>query len=227
MSVPKRRPEPTESTVGSKNSENEVSPFFAGATIFFLVSLFFFAGLIIKRAYPRVPLVRSGLERELTSYQGRLENKPEDLKSRVAVAKIYIRLGKTKLATDELNRVLKMRPKYWDGLFELGLVYLSDGKKQRAITQFKKAANARPSEGLAYYQLGLIAHGDKKFETAVKYLEKTVKISPVLADAHYYLANSHERLGHEGPAKHHYEEAVRFIPDYIEAKKGLLRVERD
>ncbi|HEB12124.1 MAG TPA: tetratricopeptide repeat protein [Actinobacteria bacterium] len=227
MSAPNRSSEPTDSATVSKNTHSQVNRFFAVATILVLVAFFILGGLTIKRAYPPVPLIRSGLERELASYQGRLEKKPEDIETRVAAAKIYVRLGKTKMATDELNRVLKMRPKYWDGLFQLGLVYLSDGKKQRAITQFKKAANAKPSEGLAYYQLGLIAHGDKRFETAVKYLEKTVKISPVLADAHYYLANSYQRLGHKGPAKQHYEEALRYIPDYTEAKKGLAGVERD
>ncbi len=227
MSAPNRSSEPTDSATVSKNTHSQVNRFFAVATILVLVAFFVLGGLTIKRAYPPVPLIRSGLERELASYQGRLEKKPEDVETRVAAAKIYVRLGKTKMATDELNRVLKMRPKYWDGLFQLGLVYLSDGKKQRAITQFKKAAKAKPSEGLAYYQLGLIAHGDKRFETAVKYLEKTVKINPVLADAHYYLANSYQRLGHKGPAKQHYEEALRYIPDYTEAKKGLAGVERD
>ncbi len=227
MSVHNRNLKSFDRSTVSKHTPSEVSSLFAGAVIFLLVALFVLGGLIINRAYPRVPLVRSGLERKLASHQDRLEKKPQDIKVRVAVAKIYVRLGKTKLAKTELKRALKMRPKYWDGLFQLGLVYLSEGNKHQAVIQFQKAANAKPSEGLAYYQLGLIAHGDERFERAVKYLQKTVEISPHLADAHYYLANSHELLGQSASAKQHYEEALRFIPDFTEAKKGLARVEKD
>lgn len=189
------------------------------------MALFVLGGLIVKRIYLQTPLVRSALERELVTYEARLEKRPNDLDARVAIAQVYARMGNKKAAIAELNKVLDIKQDYWDALFQLGLVYLNDNDKAKAISQFKKAAKAKPNDELAYYQLGTIAYKDRKYRDAAAYMEKTVAISPILADGHYYLANSYEHLGDKAAAKRHYEEALKYIPDYAQAKDGLARVQ--
>ena len=195
------------------------------AIIFFVAVLFILSALIIKRVYMQTPLVRSALERELVIYQARLDKKPNDLDARVAIAQVYSRMGNKTAAVAELKKVLEIKSDYWDALFQLGLVYLNANEKAAAIGQFKKAAKAKPNDELAYYQLGTIAYKDGKYKDAAAYMEKTVKISPILADGHYYLASSYEHLGDKELAKQQYEEALRYIPDYSQAKDGLARVQ--
>ena len=209
-----------------KEPETKIDRVVAIGIIISLVTLFVVGGLIVSRLYLRIPQVRSALEREMVVFQDRLEKEPGDIDARVGIAQIYSRMGKTDEAATELKRALNMKPKYKDALFQLGLVYLNDGKKKQAVQQFKKAARAKPADGLAYFQLGIIAFKDKDYKEAAKYLEKTIKINPFLADAHYQLAVSYERTNKRSLSEHHYQEALRFIPDYAEAKKGLARVER-
>lgn len=195
------------------------------AIIFFVVVLFVLSALIIRRVYMQTPRVTSALERELVAYQGRLKEKPNDLQVRVAIAQVYARMGDKTRAISELEDVLEVKSDYWDALFQLGMIHLSSNRKAEAISQFKKAAKAKPDDELAYYQLGTIAYKDGKYKDAALYMEKTVKISPILADGHYYLASSYEHLGEKDLAKRQYEEALKYIPDYEQAKDGLARVQ--
>lgn len=195
------------------------------AIIFFVVALFVLSALIIRRVYMQTPRVTSALERELVAYQGRLEKKPNDLRVRVAIAQVYARMGDKTRAVAELEKVLEVKSDYWDALFQLGMIHLNSNKKAEAISQFKKAAKAKPDDELAYYQLGTIAYKDGRYKNAAVYMEKTVEISPILADGHYYLASSYEHLGEKEQAKRQYEEALKYIPDYEQAKDGLARVQ--
>ena len=196
----------------------------AAVVILLVITVFALGALLIRGAFLRPPAVKSALQKELLAYRTRLKAGSGDPDTKVAVAQAYVRQGKIKAAIEELNQVLEVKPKHWKSLFQLGLIYLDRGKRTKAIAFFKKAAKAKPNDELAYYQLGMIAYLDKDYEEAAYYMEKTVKIRPILGDAHYYLADSYERLGDEASAEAHYEESLRYIPDDAAAEAGLARV---
>lgn len=172
-----------------------------------------------------LPAIQSTFEQELVAAQARLKIRPNDADARLAVAKAHTRMGNESAAINELKNILKIKSNHWEALFRLGLIYLSSDQKNKAISQFKKAAKARPSDAAAYYQLGIIAYRGRKYKEAAGYLGKAVKINPVLADGHYFLAGSFEHLGDKEAAGQHYEEALKYIPDYAQAKEGLARVQ--
>ena len=98
-------------------------------------------------------------------------------------------------------------------------------KPCRGIKELKLAA-ADVNNEVPSYQLGLILVKDRRYKEAVRYLRVAVKINPLLADAHYYLGYSHEQLGEADAARAEYGEALKYVPDYADAKRGLERLTR-
>jgi tetratricopeptide (TPR) repeat protein len=191
--------------------------------ILFLTAAFVLGGLYIYRLYFQPPSLRTALERELYNYQTALAKNPADLATRVNLALLYYRVGKDKEAINELNNALEINPKYSEAHLELGLIYLQKQEKKLAIKHLQQAAKTSKDE-VAYYELGKIALKDKNYQKAIVYLEKVIKLNPILADAHYLLGLAEEKIRQKDLAKQHYQEALKYIPDYQKAKAGLARV---
>lgn len=201
----------------------KVSLNLAVLVILFLTAAFVLSGLYIYRLYFQPPSLRTALERELYNYQAALVKNPADLATRVNLALLYYRIGKEKEAINELNNTLEINPNYSEAHLELGLIYLQKNNKGLAVKHLQQAAKTSKDE-VAYYELGKLALKDKNYQKAIVYLEKVIQLNPILADAHYLLGVAEEKIQQKDLAKQHYQEALKYIPDYQKAKAGLVRV---
>jgi TolB-like protein len=99
-----------------------------------------------------VPLGRlSEAEAEI---QTALDLDRTSLNNRVILAKILYFRRKYDEAVSELQEVLKMDPKYSDGLRNLGAVYLQQGRHSEAVAMYRKAQSLGPMN----WGDGLLAH---------------------------------------------------------------------
>ncbi len=86
-----------------------------------------------------------------------------------------------------------------------------------AIVKFQGVLNSGAGPKLAdncHYWLGESNYGKKSYADAVKHFERVLQDdkSEKLADAHFMLAQCHERLGNKVKAKEHYEIVARDFP---------------
>lgn len=210
--------------LAAKLPETEkVSLGLAVLVILFLTSAFVLGGVYIYRLYFQPPSLRTALERELYTYQTALAKNPADLATRVNLALLYYRIGKDKEAINELNNAIEINPNYGEAHLELGLIYLQKKEKGLAVKHLQQAAKTAKDE-VAFYELGKLALKDKNYQKAIVYLEKVIQLNPILADAHYLLGVAAEKIQQKDLARQHYQEALKYIPDYQKAKAGLVRV---
>jgi len=86
-----------------------------------------------------------------------------------------------------------------------------------AIMKLEGVLNSNPGAGLVdncHYWLGESNYGKKSYSEAVKHFEMVLQDdkSEKLADAHFMLAQCHERLGNKVKAKEHYEIVAKDFP---------------
>jgi tol-pal system protein YbgF len=86
-----------------------------------------------------------------------------------------------------------------------------------AIMKFESILNSSPGARLVdncHYWLGESNYGKKNYAEAVKHFEMVLQDdkSEKLADAHFMLGQSYERLGQKDKAKEHYEIVSRDFP---------------
>ncbi|MBM4169964.1 MAG: tetratricopeptide repeat protein [Ignavibacteria bacterium] len=98
-----------------------------------------------------------------------------------------------------------------------------------AIARFQALLNSGVSVELAdncTYWIGESYFGKRNFREALPYFEKVLEFegSPKLADAHYMIGQSHERLGDKAKAKASYEKVIKDFPVSGNVKRAKDRL---
>jgi tetratricopeptide (TPR) repeat protein len=206
-------------------SDGKISARLAGAIILLLITLFVITGLLIRESYYRPPVARTALERDLIKFQDRVEADPDDIDARIGLAGTFLQLDKPEKAIVELDYANKVCPESSDTLLGLGMAYEATNNPKEAITYYKKAARTDATNELPFYKLGKIYMSQKLYANAIDAFKKTLNINPTLADAHYCLGLCYETTDNAKMAKHEYEQALKYVDNYPEAKKALHRLQ--
>ncbi|MHB0977678.1 MAG: tetratricopeptide repeat protein [Candidatus Aquicultorales bacterium] len=204
--------------------EETVSVWLAGSVILALIAVFLLSGLIIKSLYVEQPVARTAVERDIFKYRELSQKNPKDVNSRIALADAYIEAKEYEAAERELKSLIELSPRNPQPHERLAEIHRINGKMDQAIVEYKKAVELDPRDEIAYYQLGQIYMAKNDFIKARDAYRRLVQINPSVADGHYYLALASEKLADKETARTHYREALKYIPDYSEAKDGLDRV---
>ena len=148
-------------------------------------------------------------------------NKAQELNSTIselyfAKSSIYLKQSKVKKAKFELLTGLKLEPKNFNGIFQLGNIFLIEKNYEKAINEFEKAVLLKPdfwqainNKGLAYYELNKIKLAIPSFKKAIR-LEENAESLLALASALQEINNKESIL----LAK----KALLKDPNYVEYK---------
>lgn len=113
-----------------------------------------------------------------------------------------------------------------DPLLAMAESYLQSGKQADAIIAYKNSILADPDNETAYLALGKISFKKQQWPEALKYFDMAAKVSPANAEAYYYRAQCHEKMGRKEDATDDYVKALSFRKDYPEAKAALDKLKK-
>jgi tetratricopeptide (TPR) repeat protein len=105
--------------------------------------------------------------------------------------------------------------------YAIGQYYEKAGKINEAINAYKNAILIDPDDEDTYLALGKIYYKQQGWPVAFNYFNLAAKASPNSAEAYYYRARCHEKLGRKSAAIDDYTKALNFQKSYPEAKKAL------
>ena len=129
--------------------------------------------------------------------------------------------GKTDIAQDLYNQILKINPNYSDAHNNLGLIFKDLKEHQKAKECFEKAISIDPSYVKAHYNLGIVFKELGEHQKAKDCYEKTIQIDSGNEQAYNNLGNTYTDLGEYQNAKTVYEKAIELKPDYAQAHNNL------
>ena len=129
--------------------------------------------------------------------------------------------GKTDIAQDLYNQVLKNNPNHSQALNNLGIIFKGLGDNQKAKECYEKAIEINPDYSDAYHNLAVIFQNLKNYQKAKECCEKLIAINPNYADAHNNLGVILQDLGENQKAKECYEKAIEINPNHVDAHNNL------
>ena len=111
-----------------------------------------------------------------------------------------------------------------EAFFIKGLYYNYTGEKLKAISFFDKCLNLDHNYMLAYREKAIALYDMGKYADAVTVLDKAVTLQNKFDEGYYWLGRTLEKLNKPKEAIEEYKTALRYSPDYLEAKEALERL---
>ena len=129
--------------------------------------------------------------------------------------------GKTDIAQNYYQKVLKIDPNNLVTHNNLGVIFQDLGENQKAKKSFEKAIDLNPNYVNAHYNLGAMFQESGENQKAISCYEKAIEINPNYADAYYNLGVVFKKLREHQKAKECYEKAIELNPNYSSAHYNL------
>jgi Flp pilus assembly protein TadD len=125
--------------------------------------------------------------------------------------------GKLDRAVDELREALRLRPRYFEATYGLGVALDRRGETDAAIAHLREARRMRPSDAKVYLSLGEALVRQGHFDEAIALYREALELRPNFADLHFSLGIAFLRQQKVDEAIHELSRAVQLRPWYTEA----------
>ena len=135
--------------------------------------------------------------------------------------------GKTEVAKELYNRVLKIDPNHSQALKNIAIIFINLKDYQKAKECYEKAVEIDPNSADAYYNLGIIFKELKEYQKAKSCYEKADNIQPNNTIIQTNLGIIFNDLGEYQKAKDCYEKAIKINPDNGKAHYNLGAIYKD
>ena len=135
--------------------------------------------------------------------------------------------GKTDVAKELYNQVLKIDPNHSQALKNIAVIFINLKDYQKAKEYYEKAVEIDPNSADAYYNLGIIFKELKEFQKAKSCYEKADNIQPNNTIIQTNLGIIFKDLGENQKAKDCYEKAIKINPNNAKAHYNLGVIYKD
>ena len=129
--------------------------------------------------------------------------------------------GKTDIAQQLYNQVLKIDPNHSQALNNIALIFTSLKEYQKAKDCFEKIIRINPNHLEARNNLGVILNELEEYQKAKDCFEKIIRINPNHLEAHNNLGAIFLKLAEHQKAKDSYEKVLEINPNYTDAYYNL------
>lgn len=193
-----------------------------------LLGFMVFRSLLTKNSLdaPRTELERS----ELSAIQAVKAN-PNDAKSRIKLAAVYIEKGNTKAAIKEATTATRLDPDNAEGFYVLGLSYKSQGNLNKARTEMVKATKMTgqlaPFYQTCWLEIAKIDNEKKDYKNSIKDYDAALGYGPETTPILYDMGVAYEKAGDKQTALAYYKEALEYVPDYKNAITAIERLAKE
>ena len=135
--------------------------------------------------------------------------------------------GKTDVAKELYNRVLKIDPNHSQALNNIAVIFINLKDYQKAKECYEKVVEIDPNSADAYYNLGIIFKELKEYQKAKSCYEKADNIQPNNTIIQTNLGIIFKDLGENQKAKDCYEKAIKINPNNEKAHYNLGVIYKD
>ncbi len=102
-------------------------------------------------------------------------------------------IGKYQEAELELNKAIKLNPRYANAFYNLAGLFLEKGNLLKAEIYLRKAIDLKSDFASAHYNLGFILKNMGKLQEAQLHIQKALEIDPHLTDAYLSLSTMQDK----------------------------------
>jgi tetratricopeptide (TPR) repeat protein len=170
------------------------------------------------------PLIKTPQERGLAYYQALVQREPHKPQHWVDLGWHYYQAGDFEKALENHRKALEIKPGYFGALYNAGITCVRLEDYAAAAGYLEQATAESPRYWEAYLALGVARIGLEEWAAAVTALDAALELNWHTVETHYYLGYALEKMGELEEARTHYEEALRYNPEFTPAKEALERL---
>jgi len=205
------------------NDENLIPGWLAFLVLGLLLAVAAIAGYIARDAIVRNQ-VADGASSSLSRLEQSVSTDPADLTMRLQLAYAYQEEGRWADALTEYEQILALEPNDTAALYNKGVVLLELGDTDQAEGTLLTLLGLAPDHVLAAKALGQHYVETERYHELLALLAPVIEQRPQYGDLQYLVGLAHEKLGEADAAITHYEAALTYAPDLVEARDGLARL---
>lgn len=173
---------------------------------------------------------KTPMELGINDLEAQVRSNPDDPDMRLALSEHYLRGARYTDALEQANQVRSSYPDNDRAMLVAGLAQIFLGQLEQGVPELEQFAEIHRQQPTASGDMALEAAlyylGDAyiKLERpadAVEVITEALVISPTDADARYLLGMAYLRSGQPQQALEHFQGAVKFVPDFVEAYAGM------
>ena len=174
---------------------------------------------------------QSPIELSVKELEGAVRNDPTDIDARLNLAQQYYDFGSYQSAINQCEQILELYPDTDGAMFITGMSYYRLQDLDLAVEYLSQFSKIRKESSTAYtdialetslYFLGETLNKLDRPEEAIPELLFALEIDFTDADAMYQLGLAYARTDQPQLAVEQFHQAVRFVPDFIEAYQGMI-----
>jgi tetratricopeptide (TPR) repeat protein len=166
-------------------------------------------------------------EMALEDWQREVEADPSDPDALIGLGYSYQQQGENERAIEMYDRALELDAANPGALYNKGVALLALDRGKEAEVVLWDVLEVTPDHVLAAKALGEYYIGRGHYKSALTALEPVIEARPEFADLQYLAGYSCEQLDLVDHAIAYYRGALTYVPDHVEAREGLERLESD
>src|SRR5690242_14832573 len=141
-----------------------------------------------------------------------------------AMGHIQFELGDFAQAESSYRALLKMKPQYAMGWFNLAVCLERTGNWEQALEAFQKTTSLDPKNADAHLGMGIAHLRVEDPKSALFSFDKCLEIAPDYEDALFGKAAAMQSLGHADEASHIYQKLLEKNPESEEGLSNLILI---
>jgi len=204
--------------------DNFVPAWLAALVLILLLAVMGVGGYVLRGVVAGESRVVDVRETAVTRWKSEVRSRPDDLQARLQLGYAYQQAGRYDKAVDQYQVVVEKDPSDTAARYNLGVVYLRLGLDDEAESAFWDVLEIAPDHVLAATSLGRMYAEQEHFRSLVRAVRPVAQAHPEVADLQYLLGLAYERLNRPTWAKARYRLALKYAPDYVDARDGLKRL---
>lgn len=203
--------------------QNFVPAWLAVLVLVLLLAVMAVGGFVI-RGIVAGDSAKSVYDLEISKWSKEVKVHPGDLLARLNLGYAYQKAGRLDNAIEQYEYVIEREPKNPAALYNMALVYRQLNLDDKAEEVLWDLLEATPDHAMAARELGEIYAERKQYRSLIRAVRPVVQANPSVADLQYLMGLAYENTGKPTWAVARYRLALRYAPDYEDAKEGLRRL---
>jgi Flp pilus assembly protein TadD len=150
-----------------------------------------------------------------------LEHAPTSPELHHFVGTAFAEAGAFEQADAELREALRLRPNFFEAIYDLGILMDRRGETDAAIAYLREAARLRPKDAMTHRSLGEVLVKQGQVDEAIALYREAITVRPNFAGLRFNLGVALVRQRRTGEAINELTKALELQPWYAEARAAL------
>lgn len=194
------------------------------AVVVLILAILGVVGALVYSVFVTADVPLTLEQRDLIFYKDQVAKNPDSAGDRVALAQVYIDLGRYDEAVAEADQAITLQPAGLDGYLVKGTAYRLMGEYEKALAANDEILKVFPEHAVALAERSMVQEAMGDIPAAIESLEASIAAEPTASDVLVELGRLYEKQGEREKAIEQYKKALQFIPDYSPALAALARL---